>query len=83
MTGGAERSTGSVQRQRLADRILHEAVAGEHDAVVSQVMQEFTEDIDRFADHPGGLLRFRRQVLALSGIADPIVVEGKDEALLP
>ena len=50
---------------------------------VARVMQEFTEDIDRFAINPGGLLRFRRQLLALLGTAEPIVVEVKDEALLP
>jgi hypothetical protein len=69
--------------QRLADRILYDTVGRRDDAVRGQVMQECTEDIDRFAIHPGGLLRFRRQVLALWGTAEPIVVEVKDEALLP
>jgi hypothetical protein len=69
--------------QRLADDILHDTVGRRDDALRGQIMQEFTEDIDRFAIHASGLLRFRRQVLALLGTAEPIVVEVKDEALLP
>ncbi len=34
--------------QRLADDVLHHAVAGHHQAVLFQVMQEFSKDVDPF-----------------------------------
>jgi hypothetical protein len=38
-------------RKGLADRVLHEGVAGCHNPLFCQVMHEFPEDIDGFCGH--------------------------------
>ena len=45
-------------RQRLADRLLQKAIARRDDALLFQIMEEGTQDVDWLAAHSGRLLCF-------------------------
>ena len=44
--------------KRPADRLLHKAIARQHDAAFLQVVQKVAENIDGLAADPGCLLGF-------------------------
>ncbi len=71
-----------LMRHRLADGILQEAVSGRNDALLGQVLHEFTKDIDRFAGDLGRLPGFGLQLLSFLGSAESILAEFKDQTSL-
>ena len=66
----------------FADELLQKAVAGRHNAVLVQVMEQFTEDIDGFGGHRRRVPGLGGQVLPGGCITVPIVAERQDQMVL-
>jgi len=69
-------------REGLADRILQEGVAGSDNPLFSQVMHEFSEDIQGLDGNRGRLPGLCRYSLTLGSIACAVTQEGKNQVLL-
>jgi len=65
-------------RERAADHILHAAVSKSDDALLCQVVHEFSEDINRLATHRRRLAGTHLQLPPHHGICVPVLAEVED-----